>query len=288
MKNPQVVVVTGASTGLGLAVAVKAAQQGAIVYATMRNLTKRDALDTAARKADVTLSVLPLDVEDTKSVQTAVDTVIDEQGRLDVLVANAGVGFARSTEQASESDIAWVMDVNFMGVVRCVKAVIPTLRQQRSGKVIAISSVGGLVGQPFNEVYCASKFAVEGYIESLASYVGPAFNLHFTAVEPGGIASEFANSALRQIEQSGGMLDDEYLPVIQKYLGTRQERTDGVYQTPDEVAQVVIDCMQASSPPVRVRTSEWARQFTQLKTQADPDGKLLQAKVVNEMLGGLE
>ena len=113
MKNPQVVVVTGASTGLGLAVAVKAAQQGAFVYATMRNLTKRDALDTAARKAGVTLNVLPLDVEDTESVQTAVDTVIDEQGRLDVLVANAGVGYARSTEQASESDIAWVMDVNF-------------------------------------------------------------------------------------------------------------------------------------------------------------------------------
>ncbi len=202
MSNTRVVVVTGASTGLGLSIAIQAARQGAKVYATMRNLNKRDALDNAAEKAGVTVNVLPLDVEDTASVESAIDPVISAEGRLDVLIANAGVGYARSTEQASESDIAWVMDVNFMGVVRCVKAVMPTLRQQRSGRVIAISSVGGLVGQPFNEIYCASKFAVEGYIESLASYVGPAFGLHFTAVEPGGISSEFANSALKQIEAS--------------------------------------------------------------------------------------
>ena len=287
MSNSRVVVVTGASTGLGLSIAIQAARQGATVYATMRNLQKREALDSAAEQAGVTLTVLALDVEDTVSVQNAIDRVASAEGRLDVLIANAGVGYARSTEQASEADIAWVMDVNFMGVVRCVKAAMPTFRQQRSGRVIAISSVGGLVGQPFNEIYCASKFAVEGYIESLASYVGPTFGLHFTAVEPGGISSEFANSALKQIEASGGLLDDEYLPIIKKYLGSREGRNEGVYQTPDEVAEVVIECMNDSSPPVRVRTSTWSREFTQLKTQADPDGKLLQAKVVKEMLGGL-
>ena len=145
MNNSHVVVVTGASTGLGLSIAIQAARQAAKVYATMRNLKKRDALDNAAQEAGVTLNVLALDVEDSASVQNAIDKVISAEGRLDVLVANAGVGYARSTEQASESDIAWVMDVNFMGVVRCVKAAMPTFRQQRSGRVIAISSVGGLV-----------------------------------------------------------------------------------------------------------------------------------------------
>lgn len=286
MNKPPIVVVTGTSTGLGLSIAIQSALQGATVYATMRNLDKRDTLEAAAAQAGVTMNILQLDVEDSSSVQNAIDSVVKAEGRLDVLVANAGVGFARSTEQASEEDIHWVMDVNFMGVVRCVKAAIPTLRQQRSGRVIAISSVGGLVGQPFNEVYCASKFAVEGYIESLASYVGPAFGLHFTTIEPGGISSEFADRALKQIEQSGGMLEDEYLPIIQKYMGTRSTRTEGIYQTPDEIAKVVVDCMNDEAPPVRLRTSAWSEEFTRLKTQADPDGKKQQARVIQEMLGG--
>lgn len=175
----------------------------------------------------------------------------------------------------------------FHGIGRCTKAVIPYMRKARQGRVIAISSVGGLIGQPFNEIYCASKFAVEGYIEGLASYVGPAFGLHFTALEPGGISSEFANSALKQIEDTGGMLQDEYLPILQKYLGSRTGRTDGIYQTSDEVARVVIGCATSDRPPVRCRTSKWSEDFTKLKTAADPDGKKAQAMVVEQMLGGL-
>ena len=225
-----VMLCSGASWVRGVSGAIQGAGAGFPVYASMRNLDKRAALDAAAKAAGVSLEVIALDVEDTPSVDAAVQTIIDAQGQIDVLVANAGVGFARSTEQATEADINWVMDVNFMGVVRCTKAVLPHMRAARSGRVIAVSSVGGLAGQPFNEVYCASKFAVEGYIESLASYVGPAFGLHFTAIEPGGISSEFANTALKQIEESGGLLQDEYLPLIHKYLGTRKNRTEGVFQ----------------------------------------------------------
>ncbi|MGC1496944.1 MAG: SDR family oxidoreductase [Sulfitobacter sp.] len=279
--------VTGASTGLGVSIAVQAAQAGFIVYASMRNLGKRAVLDKAAQDADVTLNVVQLDVEDTTSVTAAIDQIMAEHGRIDVLVANAGVGYARSTEQATEEDIAWVMDVNFMGLVRCTKAVLPHMRSARAGRVIAISSVGGLIGQPFNEIYCASKFAVEGYIEGLASYVDPTFGLHFSAVEPGGISSEFVNSALKQIEASGGMLQDEYLPIMQKYLGSREGRSDGVFQTPDQVAKVVMDCATSKAPPVRCRTSEWSEAFSKLKTASDPDGKKAQAMVVEQMLGGL-
>ena len=110
----------------------------------------------------------------------SIDQVIADHGHIDVLVANAGVGFVRSTEQATEAEVQWVMDVNFMGLVRCTKAVLPHMRTARGGRVIAVSSIGGLAGQPFNEIYCASKFAVEGFTESLAAYVGHSFNIHFS------------------------------------------------------------------------------------------------------------
>lgn len=279
---------TGASTGLGVGIAVKAAQTGYKVYATMRDPKRRDTLDAALQLANVRAEVLELDVGDNETIEAAVAKIIDADGQIDVLVNNAGVGFARTTEQALQSDIDWVMDVNFNGVVRCTKAVLPHMRARRSGHIVSITSVGGLVGQPFNEIYCASKFAVEGYMESLASYVGPSFGLNFTTIEPGGIVSEFANRAFEHFAATGGMLEDEYLPIIEKYLAGVRGRSgnDGVYQTADEVAGVVLDCLAMDSPPVRARTSDWAERFCDLKTSADPDGKLQQRAVVDALLGG--
>jgi short-subunit dehydrogenase len=178
------------------------------------------------------------------------------------------------------------MDVNFMGVVRCTKAVIAQMRQQRSGHVVTISSVGGLVGQPFNEIYCGAKFGVEGYMEAMASYITPSFGINFTLVEPGGIASEFAANVMKQVGATGGMLNDEYLPILQKYIGGAQNRTVGsdIYQSADEVAGVVMRCVDSDNPPVRTRTSKWGEKFTALKTGLDPDGKKLQAEVIKQFL----
>lgn len=282
----KVVLVTGTSTGLGLSIAVQAAQAGHTVYATMRNLDKRDGLETAASEAGVNVKLLALDVQDTASVEAAVEQIIADEGRIDVLINNAGMGYARSLEQADEADIARILDINYMGVVRCTKAVMPHMRKARSGHVINISSVGGLVGQPFNEVYCGAKFAVEGLTEAMASYITPSFGIEFTAVEPGGISSEFANTVLQQIEQTGGMLNDEYLPILQKYVARSQERQDGdIYQTADEVAAVVIREMEADSPALRTRTSVWGEEFTKLKTGLDPDGRKLQQAVTEQILG---
>ena len=143
----KVTLITGTSTGLGIAIAVQAAQAGHTVYATMRNTAKRELLDAA-------------------SVGQAVQTVIERHGRIDVLINNAGMGYARSLEQADEDDIQNILDINYMGVVRCTKAVLPHMRQARAGHVINISSVGGLVGQPFNEIYCvAFQRRVTGCLE---------------------------------------------------------------------------------------------------------------------------
>lgn len=282
----KVVVITGTSTGLGISLAVQAAQAGHKVYATMRDLAKKEALETAAANAGVALDILQLDVQDSASVNLAVQTVIATEGRIDTLINNAGAGFVRTTEQASEQDIQWVMDVNFMGVVRCTKAVIPHMRLARAGHVITISSVGGLVGQPFNEIYCAAKFAVEGYSEALACYVTPNFGVHFTTVEPGGIKSEFAANVLKHVEQTGGMLDDEYLPILKRYIGGAQNRQGAgdIYQTADEVAAVVVECMASDTPPIRLRTSKWSEDFTRFKTGLDPTGLKQQAAVIEQFL----
>ncbi|MBT0956409.1 SDR family oxidoreductase [Alphaproteobacteria bacterium KMM 3653] len=281
----KIVLITGTSTGLGLATAVQAAQAGHTVYATMRNTQKRAALDAAAQEAGVSLKVLQLDVQDTASVNTAVDTVIAEQGRIDVLINNAGMGYVRSLEQAEETDIQKILDINYTGVARCIKAAMPHMRKARAGHVINISSVGGLVGQPFNEIYCGAKFAVEGLTEAMASYITPAFGIRFSAVEPGGIASEFANTVLAQVEQTGGMLEDEYLPILQKYISGSQNRQEtGIYQTAQEVAEVVMQVMEAEQPPVRIRTSDWAEEFSKLKTGLDPDGLKQQSLVAEQFL----
>mgnify|MGYP001799739165 CR=1 FL=1 len=283
----KIILITGTSTGLGVSLAVQAAQAGHKVYATMRNLAKREVLDAALKEAGVSAEVLPLDVQDMDTITTAVDQIIANEGRIDVLINNAGAGYVRSTEQASMDDVAWVLDVKFMGAVRCTKAGIGHMRKARSGHVITVSSVGGLVGQPFNEIYCGAKFGVEGYMEAMASYITPSFGINFTTVEPGGIKSEFAASVLKQVSDTGGMLEDEYLPILQKYVGGSQDRQgDGsdIYQTADEVAAVVINCVASDAPPIRSRTSKWGEALCALKTELDPDGKKMQAQVIAQFL----
>lgn len=282
----KVILITGTSSGLGVRIAIQAAAAGHTVYATMRNLAKRETLDTAAAEAGVALNVLPLDVQDSDSVNAAVAKIMQTEGRIDTLINNAGAGFVRTTEQASEDDINWVMDVNFTGVVRCTKAVISHMRKARAGHVITVSSVGGLVGQPFNEIYCAAKFAVEGFTEALATYVTPNFGVNFTTVEPGGIQSEFAANVMKHVESTGGMLEDEYLPILQKYVGGAQTRADGsdIYQTADQVAEVIMHCVEANDPPIRTRTSQWGEAFCKFKTELDPDGKKQNAAVFEQFL----
>lgn len=283
----KVAIITGASSGLGLSLSVLLAERGYKVYATMRNLTKKEPLLEAASKASVNIEVAQLDVQDTVSVEACVTNILAKEGQIDVLINNAGAGFVRTTEQATEEEIEWVLDVNLKGVIRCTKAVLPHMRKARSGRIVNISSVGGIVGQPFNELYCAAKFAVEGYTEAMASYIQPNFNLKFTVIEPGGIASEFANSALKQFQETGGMFEDEYKPILELYIGGAQRRAANginVYQTSQEVATVVADCLKLDDPPIRMRTSEWAEQLCQLKTELDPTGKKMQEKVIKDFL----
>ncbi|MGH1338692.1 MAG: SDR family oxidoreductase [Aureispira sp.] len=274
------VLITGTSTGVGFESALLFAQKGFRVYATMRNLAKAEALKEQIAVQNLDIEILRLDVTDMDSIEKAVETIITKEGKLDILINNAGAGFAKTLEAASIAEIDWVTDVNYTGVVRCMKAVLPHMRAAKAGHIINITSVGGLVGQPFNEAYCAAKFAVEGFTESLASYVGAAFGIQFSLVEPGGIATEFMTSAIaKTTNEQGELATGEYAPILQQYLGGLQERMNSDstarYQTGKDVANVIVQVAQSEQPPLRIRTSEWAENLCHFKTATDPDGTKL-------------
>ncbi|CAM4260690.1 SDR family oxidoreductase [Zobellia roscoffensis] len=282
------VLITGTSTGVGYQSALLFGENGFKVYATMRNLKKADALKEQITQNNLDIEILELDVTKTASIKSAVETIIDKDGRIDVLVNNAGAGFAKTTEQSSEDEIRWVTEVNYLGTVFCTQAVLPYMRKQRAGQIINITSVGGLVGQPFNELYCGAKFAIEGFAEGLASYVTDAFNINISNVEPGGISTEFMNSAVDKTKTNGQLASGEYLPIFQAYLEGNQKRAEEsevqVYQTGREVAEVVLKVAQNDNPPMRIRTSQWAEELCELKTSADPDGTKLVAQVKSSFL----
>jgi len=279
----KVILITGASTGIGLETAVQLAEQGHRVYASMRKLSKRSLLDQEAERRKVKLNIIQLDVQDEKSIYACIDEIIYSEKRIDVLINNAGAGFIKPMEQASMEEIQQVMDVNFYGPIRCCKAVMPCMRKQKSGRIINISSVGGIVGSPLNEIYCAAKFALEGLTESLATYLEPYFGINISLIEPGGTISEFGNSLTEYFESTGGILNDDYKDLMKTYMGYRatftEEFKERAFQKPADIAAVIIRCINDPNPKVRYLTSESTLAFTKLKTSLDPDGELMKVQV---------
>lgn len=282
------VLITGTSTGVGLETAILFAKNGYKVWATMRNLEKAEVLKKTIEEERLEIEILPLDVTKIETIENVVEHIIEKEGKIDILINNAGAGFAKTTEQATEEEIRWVTEVNYHGVVWCTKAVLPHMRKLKSGQIINISSVGGLVGQPFNELYCAAKFAVEGYMEALASYISDPFNIKITNVEPGGISTEFFNSATKKTAVDGVFATGEYAPIFQKYLSGVESRAksgaEKIAQSALEVAQVILSIATMDLPPLRIRTSEWAESFCELKTIGDPDGTKLVNRIKETML----
>lgn len=254
--------VTGTSSGIGLATAIELAKAGFRVTATMRDTAKGEKLIAKAKEEGVTLDLLKLDVQDDASAQQAVETMMQKHGRIDVLVNNAGAGYLGTLEQTPVEDAQRVMDVNFFGAWRVTKAVLPHMREQKSGRIISVSSIGGLVGQPFNDAYCAAKFALEGAMEALAPVVKQ-LGIHVSMVEPGPVNTEFVANvgglAKRQPDPT-----DPYSPLLHAYVSYLQKAFTGG-QTPEEVAKVVLGTALSESPQFRHLTSENVKQRASLK-----------------------
>ncbi|BBH24186.1 short-chain dehydrogenase/reductase [Paenibacillus baekrokdamisoli] len=263
----KVIAITGASAGIGLATALKFASNGWRVYAGTRNLARDQ-----EQYGDVeNLQFLEMEVTRPETLQSAFDVIEQEHGRIDVLFCNAGYGFLRALGQATTEEIEAVFNTNVHGVINTIKAGLPLLRKSTCGHIVATSSVGGLVGQPFNEIYCASKFAIEGLLEGMATYYKPLFNIDITLLEPGAIATNFNSTVLGQIQQTGGIRDDEYKAIIESYIHNFSTR-NSVPQTAESVADVMADLVNMETKPLRIRTSEAAEKFVAYKIGNDPSG----------------
>jgi len=264
----RIALVTGTSTGIGLSTAIHLAKAGFKVVATMRNLAKAGPLKERAQKENVALDLRVLDVESDASVAGCVRDVLATHGQIDVLVNNAGQGYLGSMEQTSQEQLRKTMEINFFGVWRTTQAVFPHLREKRSGRVITVSSIGGLIGQPFNDAYCAAKFACEGYFESLAP-VAKRLGIHLSLVEPGPVATEFVNTVLGQRKETQGV-DAAYQPLLDGYMRGSQEAFK-ISQTGDDIARVIVEAATAEAPHLRYVTSEWVRGLASRK-YTDPTG----------------
>ena len=235
--------ITGSSRGLGRAIALAALERGDRVAATARTVS---ALEDLAATYPGHLIVLPLDVTDPAQVQDAVARAHEHFGRLDVVVNNAGYANLAAVEDTSGEDFRAQVETDFFGVVTTTKAVLPILREQGSGRIINVSSVGARVGTPGLAAYQAAKWAVSGFTEVLAAEVAP-LGIHVTAIEPGGMPTDWAGSSMRVPAPS---------PAYQNTVGAMTAFFTSGQLKPlsdtGKVARAVLRVADADQPPTRL------------------------------------
>ena len=235
----QTVLVTGASSGIGQAIAQRLTEHGFKVFGTSRKPTSK---------------LIPLDVRSDASVRACIERVVP----VDVLVNNAGYALMGSAEETSLDEAKAQLETNFFGVVRMVKAVLPTMRE-RGGRILNVGSLAGITAIPFSAFYTASKFALGGYTEALWHELRP-FGIHVTLIEPGFVATPIGEST--QVAATP-------LPA---YDGVRQRAINALGQhvkhgiAPDAVAKTVLRAIDSRSPSLRYRVGTDAAWFPRLKS----------------------
>ncbi|WP_099040362.1 SDR family NAD(P)-dependent oxidoreductase [Mycobacterium neglectum] len=237
-----VFLISGASRGLGRAVAVAALDAGHRVVAGARSTS---ALDDLAAEHPGRLAVVELDVTDDNHVQAAIATAIDRFGRLDVLVNNAGYANMAPIEDVDFADFQTQIDTNFLGVVRLTRAALPIMRTQRSGHIVQVSSVGGRLTRPGLAAYQSAKWAVTGFSGVLAQEVAP-LGIKTTVLEPGGMRTDWAGSSMR-IDS----VRDEYTPTVGAAAAMSNSEQLGA-SDPAKVAALLLRIVDMAEPPARL------------------------------------
>jgi NAD(P)-dependent dehydrogenase (short-subunit alcohol dehydrogenase family) len=264
ISNQKVGVVTGSSSGIGYETSLLLARNQFATYASMRNLKKSDKLLKIAAKERIPLKVIQLDVNDDISVNDAVDTIVKENGRIDVLVNNAGYDLFGSLEELTIDEIKGQFETNFFGVIRACKAVIPTMRKQGNGTIVNISSLGGRIGlMPFLTAYHSSKFAVEGFTESLRQELAQ-FNIDVVLIEPGAIRSNFIDNSKNA---------KNYNPENSPYASSIQKVFEGfepimANSSPArDVAEMILKVVNTSNPNVRYPVGKDAESVLKVRAE---------------------
>jgi NAD(P)-dependent dehydrogenase (short-subunit alcohol dehydrogenase family) len=250
----QSVLITGTSTGIGLATAVTLAARGFRVFATMHNLAKRGPLEEALAAANAQASIMQLDVTDAQSRRACVEAVLAETGgRLDAVVHNAGVAAAGPLEDVPEQELRRVMETNFFGVLALTRALLPTFRAQGSGRIVIVSSEAAFLGQPTNAIYCASKWAIEGWAEATAYELEP-FNIDIVLIEPGPYRTEIWDTSPRFAPP-----ESPYARWTQRVFRAGDKHAASMARDPKEVAKVITRALEARRPRFRYPVGPFAR-----------------------------
>jgi NAD(P)-dependent dehydrogenase (short-subunit alcohol dehydrogenase family) len=250
------VLVTGTSSGIGLATVVSLAMRGWRVFATMRDVNKRGLLDDALKgsRARDSVEVEQLDLGNAASIQTTTKVILARTGgELDAVVHNAGVAAAGALEDVPDSELRRVMETNFFGVLELTRALLPTFRKQRNGRIVMVSSEAAFHGQPTNSIYCASKWALEGWAEAIAYELEP-FGIDVVLVEPGPYRTEIWKSTPR-IQPSGS----PYRTWVQHVFRAGDAHAASVARDPKEVALVIAKALETRHPRFRYPVGFFAR-----------------------------
>jgi short-subunit dehydrogenase len=250
MPDQNVVLITGASSGVGQATARLLAQRGYTVFGTSRN--------PAAAESIPMVEMLPLDVRAAASVQACVEAVLRRGGHLDVLINNAGFELAGALEELSPQEAEAQFETNFFGVVRMINAVLPSMRQQKRGRIVNVGSLSGLSPIPFLGIYSASKFALEGYTEALRHEVKP-FNIHVSLTEPA-----FLKTSMMNHRQMAANRMAQYDPWRQRALnairGYEETGPDA-----DAVAEKLLEIVSSANPRLRYLIGQQAKSVARLR-----------------------
>jgi NAD(P)-dependent dehydrogenase (short-subunit alcohol dehydrogenase family) len=243
------VIVTGAGTGIGLETALHLAAQGFRTYATVRNPDQREGLLQAASERGVELEVLAMDLTDRASIAAAIATVVGAAGAIFGLVNNAGIGLRGCTEDCSDDEIRLLFETNVLGTIAVTRSVIPHMRDARCGRIVTVTSVGGRVPGFGVTMYCASKFAQEGFGEGLAQEMAP-FGIQSVIVEPGIIKttrwSSYRGTAARAQDPSS-----PYHGLFSASEAIADRIVERSPTRPEHVAQAIGTALTAKQPRMR-------------------------------------
>jgi NAD(P)-dependent dehydrogenase (short-subunit alcohol dehydrogenase family) len=257
----KVAVVTGSSSGIGYETSIALARSGIFTYATMRNLQKATNLESIRDKEMLPLKTLQLDVTDDASVNKAIQSIISESGRIDVLVNNAGYGLVGAFEDLSMDEIRRQFETNFFGVIRVMQSVLPVMRKQKFGILVNISSGAGRFGYPSGSAYVSTKFALEGLSESIA-YELDQFGIKVILVEPGVIKTNFDSGMV--VAKKSQDASSPYFNMTQK-MDTVFRQLIRNSSPPSLVADVVVQGVKSENPNLRYLAGKDVEQWVDQK-----------------------
>jgi NAD(P)-dependent dehydrogenase (short-subunit alcohol dehydrogenase family) len=245
--NQKVAVVTGSSRGIGHEISLTLARNSFFTYATMRNLQKGENIKSLVEKEHLPLKIEQLDVIDESSIKNAINSIISEAGRIDVLVNNAGYGLGGAFEDLTIDEIRAQYETNLFGLIRTTQEVLPIMRRQKSGTIVNISSGAGRLGYPGGSAYVSSKFAVEGLSESMSYELEP-FGIKVVLVEPGFIKTNFGQAMV--IAKKSQDPNSKYGQMMQQMAASSSRMIQNA--SPAElVAKAVLDAVISKNPNLR-------------------------------------